>query len=440
MKTKITPQTKIALLGMGLENQALLDYLIKKYKAKNLNLGICDSRDKETLLELIPQLKKIKNISWRTGSDFNSGLENFSILFRSPGWPILCPGIQKALKNKVILSSPMNFFFEICPTKNIIAVSGTKGKGTTASLIYEIIKASGKKCFLAGNIGIAPMAFVDKIKKTDWIVLELSSFQLEDLKFKPKISVFTNIFKEHLSPADPKNPNFHHSFKEYFQAKMNLGLLQDKNDYLVANFKLKNKISKYKINSHVIYFKKSKANTKLVGDFNLENIAAAEEVAKILKIKKEVYLKTIANFSNLNHRLEFVKKIDNVSYFDNSFSTTPESTVLDLKSFKKNIVLIAGGADKGANFLPLAKEIKKRVKFLILLAGKGTERIKVEIKKVNYPKNKTIEVFSMKDAVKIAKEQANNGDTVLLSTGCASFGLFKNYKERGNLFQEEVKK
>ena len=155
---------------------------------------------------------------------------------------------------------------------------------------------------------------------------------------------------------------------------------------------------------------------------------------------KNIYLKTIADFSNLNHRLEFVKKINNVSYFDNSFSTTPESTVLDLKSFKNNIILIAGGADKGANFLPLAKEIKKRVKFLLLLAGKGTERIKIELKKVNYPPKKMIEVFSMPEAVNIAKKQAQNGDTVLLSTACASFGLFKNYKERGNLFQEEVKK
>lgn len=440
MKLKINSKTKIAILGLGLENQSFLDFLITKYKSKDLDITICDARDKQSIGEAVPHLKKIKNLKWKTGSEFNSGLEEFSILFRSPGWPIKCPGVQKALKNKVILSSPMNFFFELCPTKNIVAVSGTKGKGTTASLIYEIIKASGKKCFLAGNIGIAPIAFLNKIKKNDWIVLELSSFQLEDLKFKAKISVFTNIFKEHLSPADPKNPNFHTNFSSYFQAKMNLCLLQDKNDYLVANKKLENKISKYEVASKIIYFSKSTSQTKLVGDFNAENIAAAEEVAKILKIKKNISAKTIANFSNLNHRLEFVKEANGVSYFDNSFSTTPESTVLDLKSFQKNIVLLVGGADKGANFLPLAKEIKKRVKFLILLAGIGTERIKIELNKVKYPKNQMLEVFSMKDAVNTAKKQAKNGDTVLLSTACASFGLFKNYKERGNLFQEEVKR
>jgi len=440
MKTKITTTSKIAFLGLGLENQSLLFFLIKKHQAKNLDITICDARDQKTITDALPQLKKIKNLKWKTGSDFNAGLEKFSILFRSPGWPIKCPGVQQALKHNVLLSSPMNFFFEFCPSKNIIAVSGTKGKGTTATLIYEIIKNSGKRCFLGGNIGIAPIAFLDKIKKNDWIVLELSSFQLEDLKLKAKISVFTNIFKEHLSPADPKNPNFHPSFNAYFQAKMNLSLLQDKNDYLIANQKLKNKISKYQVASKIIYFSKSQSKTKLVGDFNAENIGAAEEVAKILKIKKEIYLKTIANFSNLNHRLEFVKEIDGANYFDNSFSTTPESTVLDLKSFQKNIILIAGGADKGADFLPLAKEIKKRVVFLILLAGIGTERIKKGLKKIKYPQNKTVEVFSMPDAVALAKKRAQSGDTVLLSTACASFGLFKNYKERGNLFQEEVKK
>ena len=440
MKNKFNSQNKIALLGLGLENQALLFFLLKKYQIKNLDITICDARDQEEILNTYPQLKKIKKIKWKTGADFNIALENFDILFRSPGWPILCPGIQSAIKNGVKLSSPMNFFFEICPSKNIIAVSGSKGKGTTASLIYQIIKDSGQKCFLAGNIGIAPINFIDKIKKDDWIVLELSSFQLEDLKFKPKIAVFTNIFKEHLSPADPKNPNFHRSFKEYFKAKMNLSLGQDKNDYLVANTKLKNKISSYQIQSKIIYFKKAKIKTKLIGDFNLENIAAAIEVAKILKIKKNLYQTSIANFSNLNHRLELVKEINGVSYFDNSFSTTPESTILDLKSFKNKIVLIAGGADKGANFLPLAKEIKKRVKFLILLAGPGSERIKTELQKTKYPKNKMIEVFSMPEAVTIAKKQAENGDIVLLSTACASFGLFKNYKERGQIFQEEVKK
>lgn len=428
---------KIALLGLGLENQALLNWLNKKYK--KLDITICDRRSKEIISSAWPEIKKYKNIKWQTENDYNTNLENFSLLFRSPGWPINCPGISKALKHNSILSSPMNFFFEICPSKNIIGVTGTKGKGTTSSLIYEIIKNSGKKCFLGGNIGIAPLNFVNKIKKNDWIVLELSSFQLEDLAHSPKIAVLTNLFKEHLSPADPNNPNFHKNISSYLGAKLNIAAYQNKNDYFVVNQKLKNKIKNYYLASHKIYFHSSNTKSNLVGDFNKENIAAAEIVANILKIDKKIIKTTINKFTNLNHRLEFVRTLKQINYYDNSFSTTPESTVLDLKSFKKNIILIAGGADKGANFKNLAKEIKKRVKFLILLSGIGTERIKKELDKIKYPKNKQEEVNSMSKAVKLASLKAQAKDVVLLSTACASFGLFKNYKERGNLFQVEVK-
>jgi UDP-N-acetylmuramoylalanine--D-glutamate ligase len=428
---------KIALLGLGLENQSLLNFL--KREEKNINITICDRRDKKTILQSLPKIKKYKNIEWQNGENFNVGLNKFDILFRSPGWPINCPGIQEALKNKKTeLSSPMNFFFAKCPSKNIIGVSGTKGKGTTSSLIYEIIKKSGKKCFLGGNIGIAPIDFLNKIKKNDWIVLELSSFQLEDLHISPKIGVLTNLFKEHLSPADPNNPNFHKNISAYLKAKLNLALHQNKNDYLVINKKLKNKIASYHLIGKKIYFSKSKTKSSLVGDFNKENIAAAEKVANILKIKKEISDKVINNFSNLNHRLEFVREFNQVNYYDNSFATTPESTVLDLKSFKKNIILIAGGADKGASFKELAKEIKQRVNFLILLSGFGTDKIKIELKKIKYTNWQ--EVNNMPQAVKIAKDKAKKNYTVLLSTACASFGLFKNYKERGNLFQLEVKK
>ncbi len=429
---------KIALLGLGLENQALLVWLNKKYK--KLDITVCDRRSKKIISSSWPEIKKYKNINWRTENNYNVGLENFSLLFRSPGWPINCPGIQKALKHNSILSSPMNFFFENCPSKNIIGVTGTKGKGTTSSLIYEIIKNSGQKCFLGGNIGIAPLNFIDKIKKNDWIVLELSSFQLEDLAHSPKIAVLTNLFKEHLSPADPNNPNFHKNISAYLGAKLNIAAYQDKTGYLIVNQKLKNKIKNYYLAGQKIYFRRSITQSNLVGDFNKENIAAAETVATILKINPKIITATINKFSNLNHRLEFVRTFKQVDYYDNSFSTTPESTVLDLKSFRKNIILIAGGADKGANFKNLAIEIKKRVNFLILLSGVGTERIKEELHKVKYPKNKQQEVNSMLKAVTLANQKAKSGNTVLLSTACASFGLFKNYKERGNLFQTEVKK
>lgn len=410
-------QKKIALLGLGLDNQALLA-LLKKHKIKS-EVTIKDFR--------------------QDPKGFNKNLGEFDILFRSPGWPISCPGIQEALRNKKTkLSSPLNLFMEICPTKNIIGVTGTKGKGTTASLIYKILKDAGKKVWLGGNIGIAPLGFVDKIKPSDYVVLELSSFQLEDLKLSPRLAVITNLYKEHLAPADPNNPNFHASYSKYWQAKLNIAR-QKSNQYLIVSQSLKNRLAKTDLPGKIIYFSPSQAPSKLIGNYNQENIGAALEVAKVLKISEKIALKSVAKFSNLEHRLEFVKEISGVRYFDNSFSTTPESTVLDLKSFNDPLIQIAGGADKGASFESLAKTIKKKVKFLILLPGAGSEKIKKELKKQNFPANKLQLANDMSEAVKYTKREALPGDVVLLSTACASFGIFKNYKERGDLFKKYVR-
>jgi UDP-N-acetylmuramoylalanine--D-glutamate ligase len=438
--TKIEKQnnTKIALLGLGLDNLALLSLLDKNNAP--VSVTICDFRSYDKLPDI-----KIKNlkIDYRLGEDFNKNLSDFSILFRSPGWPLNCPGIKEALRNKrTELSSPLNLFFNLVPTKNIIGVTGTKGKGTTATLIYKILgadkKKSGRNVFLGGNIGIAPLSFLSKVKANDYVILELSSFQLEDLKYSPYISVVTNLFKEHLAPADPNNPNFHSSLKKYWDAKLNIAK-NSANKYLVINESLKKLVAKEKLKGKIIYFNESSLPSKLNGDYNKQNVGAAVEVAKLLKIKPEVYKKVIAKFINLEHRLEFVKEINKVKYFDNSFSTTPESTALDLKSFNEPIIQIAGGADKGADFKNLAQTIKKKTDFLILLPGHGSDRIKTELKKVKFSNDKLFLAKDMNEAVKIAKEKSVAGGVVLLSTACASFGLFKNYKERGDLFKKYVR-
>jgi UDP-N-acetylmuramoylalanine--D-glutamate ligase len=409
---------KIALLGLGLDNQALLA-LFKSQKIK-AEITIKDFR--------------------QDPKGFNKNLYQFDILFRSPGWPILCPGIQEALKKgKTEISSPLNLFFALCPSKNIIGVTGTKGKGTTASLIYQILKDAGKKVWLGGNIGVSPLGFLNKIKATDYIILELSSFQLEDLKFSPYISVITNLYKEHLAPADPNNPNFHSSYTKYWQAKLNIAK-NNNNKFLVANKSLALRLKREKISGKLIYFSASDIKSRLVGDYNKQNIGAALEVAKILKINSDTINKTISKFGNLEHRLELVKEENGIKYYDNSFSTTPESTILDLKSFNSPIIQIAGGADKGANFKNLAKTIKSKVKFLILLPGAGTKKIKKELRFIKFPQKKIKKVASMENAVKIAKQKAISDDIILLSTGCASFGIFKNYKERGDLFKKYVRK
>ena len=443
MPNKSQQKLKIALLGFGLDNQALLSLILKN---KNIpDITICDYRDKNSLTKIND--KKVK-ISYKLGKDFNKNLNEFDILFRSPGWPISCPGIQSAVKSGSYLSSALELFFKTCPTKNIIGVTGTKGKGTSATLIYKIIqtwlkeknknKTNKRKVFLGGNIGLSPITFLQKIKKQDFVVLELSSFQLEDLKHSTKISIITNLYKEHLSPADPNNPNFHSSLNDYWQAKLNIAKHKE-NKLLIANETLKSKLKILEKEKNIIYFGQSNLKTAIKGEYNKQNIAAAVEVAKYLKIKKEIYTQVVKNFKNLENRLEPVTGKKGIIFFNNSFSTTPESTELDLLSFSTDIIQIAGGADKGADFKSLAKTIKKKVKFLILFPGKGSDKIKIELEKINFPSNKLAQAKNMKEAVNLAIKKANKGDTILLSTACASFGLFKNYKERGLLFKQAVK-
>ncbi|MDD4901615.1 MAG: UDP-N-acetylmuramoyl-L-alanine--D-glutamate ligase [Patescibacteria group bacterium] len=526
---------KIAMLGLGVENLALVKYLLRRSPAaetaagQGLHITVCDPKsaaelgDRYLEIKQLAKKNKLPEIILMTGKNYDAHLADFDIIFRSPGYPLFNPNLLKAKKAGVIISSPMKLFFELCPTKNIIGVTGSKGKGTTSSLIYEILKKATTtpgttpkpllrkegRVWLGGNIGNAPFEFIEKIKPKDFVVLELSSFQLEDLDVSPHIAVVTNLFKEHLAPADPNNPNYHRSMKDYWAAKANIFSHQQKNDYLVINEKLKNKIPLSRgvaaprgrgvLNggTKVIFCSSSALPSNLIGAHNKENLAAAEAVAKILKIKPEIVARAVKNFQGLPHRLEFVAEINGVRYFDDSFATVPDVSVIALKAVggksplerptyakapvgqgwptlkeiacptklrrgaklegvlklggskseiasrgarnDKNIILLAGGADKGSDFKKFAQEITKRVKYLILFKGKGTDRLKKELQITNY-KFPIIAVDTMKKAVEIARREAELGDVILLSTGCASFGCFKNYKERGDFFKEETLK
>ncbi|NTW22246.1 UDP-N-acetylmuramoyl-L-alanine--D-glutamate ligase [Candidatus Falkowbacteria bacterium] len=430
---------KIALLGLGVENLALARFFLR-HKIDCL-ITICDMRSQEQLGERFSEFAAQPNVSWKLGAEFNQGLEPFDYLFRSPGWTMACPGIKSALKNNrsVVLTSPMELFLKICPTKNTVGVTGTKGKGTTSSLIAAIIKSAGKRVWLGGNIGVAPFDFIDEIKAEDWAVLELSSFQLQGMKASPHIAVMTNFSREHLAPADPNNPNFHKTLKEYWQAKWQIAGNQQMNDYLIANKKLGKRIGKELPKGQVIYFSRLAWPSQLIGKHNQENVAAAALVADIVGINAETAQAAVKAFVGLEHRLEFVRESKGVDYFDDSFATTPEATMIALKSFRKAVILLAGGADKGADFKPLARLVAKRkVKAVILFQGQATPRLKTDLLSAGYPEGKIFLADSMPGAVSQAATLAVAGEAVVMSTACASFGLFKNYKERGELFKKEV--
>ncbi|MDD5032133.1 MAG: UDP-N-acetylmuramoyl-L-alanine--D-glutamate ligase [Patescibacteria group bacterium] len=465
---------KIFILGYGMENRALVDFLIKK--KINCEITICDANNVKT------RFIASQKITWRLGKNYDRGLDEFDIISRIAGYPLSKLPHPSPLLNRrggkkgkrPIISSPVKLFFDFCPSKNIIGITGTKGKGTTASLIYAILKKAGKRVFLGGNIGVPMFSFMDKIKKNDWVILELSSFQLEDMKVSPKIAVITNFYQEHLKPVDPVNPNFHKTLADYWKAKANIFKHQDKGDKLIINKNLKSRIKNYQLKGKVIYFSKSDLESRLLGEHNKENIAAAVAVAKTLGLKEKAIAKAVAGFKGLPHRLEFVKKVNGVSFYNDSFATTPENTIAALNSFSAPIILLAGGADKGSSFKELAKVIRKKVypvrnlslnrinstgiisksnseaeqqdiisngvKLVILFAGKATPRLKKELLKAGFLKEKIKPAGSMEKALTIARKNAKNKDIILLSPGCASFGLFKNYKERGQQFKNKIKK
>ena len=434
---------KICLLGFGIENQALLDYLIKK--KIECEIVVCDAykETKDSVKKL--NFKKTK-ISWCLGEDYDKNLNKFDIVSRIAGYPLFTREIKKAIKANIEITNPIKLFFELSPTKNIVGVTGTKGKGTTSGLIFKIIEATGKCVYWGGNIGIPVFSFFDKLKKDDWVVLELASFQLEDLNTSPHMAVITNLGREHLAPADPQNPNYHKTLKGYLNSKFNIIKFQKKNNFAIMNRKIKSQnltSGRGKLNlgrGTKIYFDKENMETRLIGEHNQENIAAAKATAKAIGIRESLVRKVVKNYKGLEHRLEFCGEARGVKYYDDSFATTPESAITAIRSFSEPIIMMLGGSDKASNFKKLAKEVLSRVKFVILIDGVATKRIKKELLRVGYSSNNMTLVFSMKEVVKEASKKAQDGDIVLMSPACASFGIFKNYKERGDLFKKEVKK
>jgi UDP-N-acetylmuramoylalanine--D-glutamate ligase len=321
------------------------------------------------------------------------------------------PNTSKYLKLAKEVKTDIQIFFDLCEAP-IVGVTGTKGKSTIVTLIREFLKTKYEKVFLAGNIGVTPLKILPEITKNSLVVLELSSFELEDLKKSPHVAVITNLFEDHL--------NRYKNIEEYFESKKPIFRYQSEADVLFLNEKLKNFAEEAK--SRLIYFS------------NDDKYAPAIEVAKFFRISDESIAEVLKNFKGVPHRQEFVFEKDGVKYFNDTAATTPQSVELAIKEFS-NIVLITGGEDKNLNYKNLAETIKRKLNFIILLPGTASEKLKRELGDF-----KIYEVKSMEEAVKKANETAERGNIVLLSPGAASFNLFNNEFDRGRQFVECVKK
>lgn len=448
---------KIAVIGLGVSNIPLIDYLYQK----NTNVTVFDDREEEKLEQNV--INKIKDYGFKfyLGKGNLNNLKGFDLIFRSPSClPTKLELIEE--KNRgAIVTTEIEQLIKMAPCK-IIGVTGSDGKTTTTTLTYEILKNAGYKVYLGGNIGIPLFTKLREIEPDDIIVLELSSFQLMGMEISPEIAGITNITPNHL--------NIHKDYQEYIDAKKNIFKYQDENGVLVLNAdnditnscrdEAKGKVIMFSstkklengfivdngiikecedgIRRHIIDTK----DLKLKGEHNFQNICTALALTKgLVDIDKAV--DTIKEFSGVHHRLELVRVIDGVEWYNDSASTSPTRGISALNAFdNKEIVLIAGGADKNLDYTPIGRPIVEKVRCLILI-GQTANKIYEAVKKELELQNKNLDIHmceSFKQSLDLAKRVAKSGQIVLFSPASTSFDMFKDMYDRGDRFKEEVMK
>lgn len=447
---------KVAIIGIGVSNIPLLEYFYNL----SAEISIFDIKQKESLNKEIAEKIDKYNINYYGGEDNLNYLIGFDIIFRSPSIMPYIKELKAEHDRGAIITSEIEMVLKLSPCK-IIGITGTEGKTTTTSIIYEIIKKAGYKCYLGGNIGKPIFTKIEKMTPNDIVLLELSSFQLMNINISPDISLVTNIYPDHL--------NIHSSYAEYQNAKKNIFKHQNENGIVVLNYD--NEITRSfakDVNSKIRFFSSktdikdgyvyddinqtikynkdgighnilTKSEIKIRGIHNYENICAALAVTEGIA-SREQQIEAIKEFCGVEHRLEFVRELNGVKWYNDSIGTSPASTIAALNAFEENIILLAGGSDKGLDYTEIGEAIAKNVGILILC---GPTSIKIEKStKIALNKfNKNIEIYNvsnLKEAVNLANNKSKSGDIVLLSPASASFDAFENFAQRGAKFKELV--
>ncbi|MBQ3119067.1 MAG: UDP-N-acetylmuramoyl-L-alanine--D-glutamate ligase [Clostridia bacterium] len=434
----------VGVIGIGISNRPLIKYLV----AAGADVSAYDRKTEEQLGDIAHELKAL-GVKLILGENY---LDNLSgdVIFKTPGMRYDNPAILKAEKQGSVITSEMEVFFEICPA-NTIAVTGSDGKTTTTTLIYTMLKEAGYTAHLGGNIGTPLMTKAEEMNVGDYAILELSSFQLHTMKKSPHIAVITNITPNHL--------DWHIDYQEYIDAKKNIMQYQNEEDILVVNAgnqetkkigenacgKVRSFSSKtdalVHLNKDKIFYGDEEIldikNIKIPGKHNIENYMTAIAAVYDL-VDKDIINKVAREFGGVPHRIELVRTIDGVRYYNSSIDSSPNRTINTLNVFSEPVVLIAGGKDKGIPYDEIGAPIAEHVKTLILI-GATSKVIDEAVKKTG----KTVPTFfvnTYEEAVTKAKESATSGDVVLLSSASTSFDMFNNFEERGNLFKELVNK
>ena len=424
----------IAILGFGREGRSTYKFLRSNLKDEKITI-----LDKNNTIKDDKIFKIDQNIEFILGDNYLNNLDNFDIIVKTPGISLHNIDTTKII-NKIV--SQCSLLLE-CTDFKTIAVTGTKGKSTTSTLIYEVIKAQNDNVFLMGNIGIPIFDYIDNFNKDSILVLELSAYQLEYIKKSPHISILLNLYQEHL--------DYFKTLDNYYNSKLNILRNQNENDYgfyLYDNNKyIDNKIKSklFAINKDIyikdnyIYFNKEKlynVNEKrnLLGEHNLVNIMFVLGVSYILKLNMNKVIETINNFKGLEHRMELVGTYDNITFYNDTIATIPEATINCIKALKEVDTLIFGGMDRGIDYNNFIKELNNsNIKNFICMPDTGNKIGKQLINKnVYYEEN-------MEKVVKLAKKITTKGKICLLSPAAPSYNKYKNFEEKGKLYKEYVR-
>ena len=434
------------MMGLGILGRGVN---VAKFLAEcGVELTITDLKTEEQLSSSIKKLKKFPNINYVLGKHNLADFFAKDMVIKSAGVPLDSVYTEEARKNNIPIEMDASLFAKLVKlltlNVDIIGITGSKGKSTATHLIYDIIqeafKKTRRKVYFGGNVkGLATLPLLKKIKDGDVVVMELDSWQLQgfgDSKISPNIAVFTTFMADHMN-------YYKGDMNAYFVDKANIYRYQKENDWLIAGMQagkfIKNN-DKDGVKSQVIITDKKNIpkgwKIKLQGEHNLDSIALAIEAVRKIGTKDSATKKVIENFKGLPGRLEFVKEVRGVKYYNDTTATMPEAVIVAIEAFKKykgKIILIGGGADKNLEYDKYAKVVKNYVKALILFRGLASNKIISALGNTKF----TVEIAdSMKKAMEIAKANAKKGDVVLLSPGAASFGVFKNEFDRGEQFNK----
>lgn len=454
MKLNLLQNKRVLILGLAREGESSFQFLRQRFPDKII--GLADQLEFEKLpLKIQRIIQNDKRIKAHLGKHYLQSLKDYEIIIKTPGISdkIISPYISK----KHTFSSQTDIFLQTF-AKQTVGITGTKGKSTTSSLIYKILKDGGVKVDLIGNIGRPSLSYFKNGNSKKFFVFELSSHQLKDLKASPHIAVFLNIYQEHF--------DYYKNFQEYFQAKTNIANWQGRKDYFIFNsdqpalkklaqktkartiaFSKKNKREKRNacyLKNDIIYFKNKaviqKSEIPLLGEQYIDDVMAAISVASIFKIPFPKIRKSIIAFKPLKHRLELVGTFKGITFYNDSLATIPQATAHALSSLKNIETLILGGYDRGVDFNFLARNVlKNKIETIVLFPPAGQRIWQTILKQKSRKLPRHFFVNNMKEAVKLCFQHTKEGDICLLSPSCASFGVFKDYKDRGEQFKKYIK-